>query len=157
MTADQIIRRYGMARHPEGGWYQEVHRSPVAVPYPAVPGGTRPALTAIHFLLSRGDFSAFHRLRSEEAWIHLAGEPLEMFLLGSAPVRRLLASAGGDGEPIVVVPPGVAQAARTTGDFTLAACLVAPGFEFGDFSLPSRDRLIAEFPEEAERIRALTR
>jgi hypothetical protein len=143
LTAEEIIRRYGMARHPEGGWYREIFRSP--------------AMTAIRFLLPRDDFSAFHRLKSEEAWIHLAGEPLEMFLLGETPVRRLLSPAGGDGEPIVVVPAGVPQAARPTGGYTLSACLVAPGFVFEDFSLPSREELLAEFPEESERIRSLTR
>jgi hypothetical protein len=132
VTAEELIRRYGMTRHPEGGWYREVHRSP--------------SLTAIHFLLPRGDFSAFHRLGSEEAWVHLGGAPLEIFLLGEAPARRVLSAAGGDGEPVVVVPAGVPQAARPMGDYALSACLVAPAFDFGDFSLPSREELIAEFP-----------
>ena len=143
MTAEEVIRRHRMARHPEGGWYREVYRSP--------------ALTAIHFLLPRGDFSAFHRLKNEEAWVHLAGAPLEMFLLGEEPARRVLSPDGGGGETVVVVPAGVPQAARSLGDCTLAACLVAPGFDFGDFSLPSREELIASFPREAERIRSLTR
>jgi len=143
MTAEEVIRRHRMARHPEGGWYREVYRSP--------------ALTAIHFLLPRGDFSAFHRLKNEEAWVHLAGAPLEMFLLGEEPARRVLSPDGGGGETVVVVPAGVPQAARSLGDYTLAACLVAPGFDFGDFSLPSREELIADHPGEAERIRSLTR
>ena len=145
-----------MSRHPEGGWYREIHRSAAVLP-PGGGGGRRPALTVIHFLLPRGDFSAFHRLNSEEAWVHLAGAPLEMFLLGERPVRRLLSPIGGGGEPVVVVPAGVPQAARPTGDYTLSACLVAPGFDFGDFRLPSREELEAAFPEEAARIRSLTR
>ena len=156
MTAEGIIRRYGLSRHPEGGWFREVHRS--AASFPALPGydGPRAPLTAILFLLSRGDFSAFHRLRSEEAWVHLAGAPLEMFLLGEEPVRRVLSPAG-EGEPLVVVPAGTPQAARPLGPYSLAACLVAPGFEFGDFALPPREELIASFPGEADRIRSLTR
>jgi len=143
MTAEEVVRRHGMARHPEGGWYREVYRSP--------------GLTAILFLLPRGDFSAFHRLKNGEAWVHLAGAPLEMFLLGGEPVRRLLSPDGGGGEPVVVVPAGVPQAARSLGDYTLSACLVAPCFVFEDFSLPSREELVASFPGEAERIRSLTR
>jgi hypothetical protein len=157
MTAEEVIRRHRMARHPEGGWYREVYRSPDALPFLPVHGGSRPALTVIHFLLPRGDFSAFHRLKSEEAWVHLGGAPLEMFLLGEEPVRRVLSPDGGDGAQVVVVPAGVPQAARSLGDYTLSACLVAPGFDFGDFSLPSREELTAEYPGEAERIRALTR
>jgi predicted cupin superfamily sugar epimerase len=143
MMAEEVVRRHRMARHPEGGWYREVYRSP--------------ALTVIHFLLPRGDFSAFHRLKRVEAWVHLAGASLEIFLLGEEPVRRVLSPAGGDGEPVVVVPAGAPQAARSLGDYTLSACLVAPGFDFGDFSLPSREELIASFPGEEDRIRSLTR
>jgi uncharacterized protein len=157
MTAEAVIRRYGLTRHPEGGWYREMHRSAAVFPFVRGYDGPRAAMTAIYFLLPRGDFSAFHRLKSEEAWVHLAGAPLEMFLLGEAPVRRVLSPVGGEGEPIVVVPAGAPQAARPLGEYALSACLVAPGFDYRDFSLPSRERLIAEFPQEAERIRSLTR
>ena len=34
-----------------------------------------------------------------------------------------------------VVPPGVWQAARPKGDYTLVQCTVAPGFDFADFSM----------------------
>ena len=155
--AEEIIGRLGLSRHPEGGWYREIHRSPDVMPRPEGDGGARPALTVIHYLLPRGDFSAFHRLRSEEAWVHLSGGPLELFLLGERPVRRLLSPFGGGGEPVVVVPACVPQAARPLGDYTLSACLVAPGFTFGDFTLPSREELVASFPEEVEMIRSLTR
>src|SRR3990170_7852442 len=98
MGLDEIIAAYRLARHPEGGWFREVHRS--SRPLAQIPGypGERTAFTAIYFLLARGDFSAFHRLRSEEAWIHLEGDPLEMILLGRE-VRRITlgpVTHGGD-------------------------------------------------------------
>jgi predicted cupin superfamily sugar epimerase len=34
-----------------------------------------------------------------------------------------------------VVPAGRWQAARTTGDYSLVGCTVAPGFEFDDYRL----------------------
>ena len=157
MAPEGIIASYRLKRHPEGGWFREVHRSSRTLdPVPGYPGA-RPAFTAIYFLLTRGDFSAFHRLRSEETWIHLAGDPLELVLLGEE-VRRLeLGPATGGGEPVAVVPAGELQGARTLGEFTLAACFVAPGFDFADFSLPAREELLRKYPQRRELVLAFTR
>jgi len=157
MGLDEIIAAYRLERHPEGGWFREVHRS--SRPLAQIPGypGVRPAFTAIYFLLARGDFSAFHRLRSEEAWIHLAGEPLELILMGPEVRRVNLGPATEGGSPVAVVPAGELQAARTLGEYTLSACFVAPGFDFADFSMPSREELLREYPDRRELILAFTR
>lgn len=157
MGPEEIIAAYRLERHPEGGWFREVHRSPL--PPGEIPGypGERAAFTAIYFLLTRDDFSAFHRLRSEEAWIHLAGDPLELILVGREVRRIRLGPATEGGEPIAVVPPGELQAARTSGEYTLSACFVVPGFDFADFSMPSREELLREYPERRELILTFTR
>ncbi|HTG82567.1 MAG TPA: cupin domain-containing protein [Geobacteraceae bacterium] len=156
MTAAELIDLYKLQPHREGGWYREVHRSDRFLGLlPGYPG-ERTALTAIYFLLAAGEFSAFHRVRSEEAWVHLAGAPLELVFLEEEPRIVPLASAGY-GEPLAVVPPGVLQAARSLGDYTLAACLVAPGFDFADFEIPSRERLESAFPRHTELVRRFTR
>jgi predicted cupin superfamily sugar epimerase len=41
--------------------------------------------------------------------------------------------------PQHTVPAGVWQAARSTGDYSLVACMVAPGFDFDDFALMAAD------------------
>ncbi len=152
-----IIASYGLAPHPEGGWFREFHRSgrPVG-PLPGIPG-VRPAVTAIYFLLTRETFSAFHRLRCEEIWIHLAGAPLSVVLLGPDLRSLRLASAVDGGPPALVVPSGALQGARTEGAYALAACIVAPGFDYADFEIPGRETLLREFPQHAGLIRGLTR
>jgi len=156
-SARDIIRRFDLLPHPEGGHYREVHRSGTSLGTPPGFPGPRTALTAIYFLLEEGDFSTLHCVRSEEAWVHLAGAALEIVLLGSAsPVRRLAPVAEG-GTPLAVVPPGALQAARSQGAWTLVACLVAPGFEFADFEMPTREELLRLHPEWAEVILAFTR
>lgn len=156
MTADEFIDCYRLQPHPEGGWYREVYRSEHLLGALAGYPGERTALTAIYFLLAAGDFSAFHRVRSEEAWVHLAGAPLELVLLGEEPGIVPLAPAGY-GEALVVVPRDMLQAARSLGDFTFAACLVAPGFDFADFEIPSRDDLLLTFPQHEVLVRRFTR
>ena len=157
MGPEEIIAAYRLERHPEGGWFREVHRSPRLLHQ--VPGysGARTTFTVIYFLLARGDFSAFHRLRSEEVWIHLAGDPLELVLIGREVRRIKLGPVSHGGEPLAVVPSGELQAAKSSGDYSLAACIVAPGFEFADFSMPSRAELLRDHPEQRDLILEFTR
>ncbi len=139
----EVISALRLAPHPEGGWFREIHRSE--------------RTTAIYFLLTRESFSAFHRLRSEELWIPLGGDPLELLLLGKGLRRLVLAAGGTTGASIGVVPPEVLQAARTMGEASLAACIVSPPFVPADFFLPSRHTLLGEYPEHAETILSFTR
>jgi uncharacterized protein len=157
MDQEGLIARYNLKPHPEGGWFAEVHRSHSSIGTPAGYPGERVALTAIYFLLGEGDFSAFHSVLSEEIWIHLAGSPLELVLLDSAPRRLTLAAPGEDGDPLLVVPPGVLQAARSLGSYTLTSCLVAPGFDFDDFHMPRASELIEAYPDSVSLIKSFTR
>jgi predicted cupin superfamily sugar epimerase len=167
LTAQDVIRQLGLVSHPEGGFYRETFRAaelPVALPE----RGARSASTAIYFLLRRGDFSAFHRVSSDEAWHHYLGAALELHLLGGSGHERLVLGPRLElGErPQAVVPRGVLQAARLVTspssspseyDFALVGCTVAPGFDFQDFEMPSRSALLAELPAHREIIEELTR
>lgn len=83
LDADALARSLGLAPHPEGGFYAETFRSDLSVGS-AAHSGPRSASTATYFLLRRDDFSAFHRVRSDEVWHHYLGDPLELVLLGQA-------------------------------------------------------------------------
>lgn len=130
--AEALIAAFGLAPHPEGGWYAETWRAPA-------PPGARPASTAILFLLRAGERSHWHRVDADEIWLWHAGAPL---VLGIAPgaagpaARLVLGPAFAAGErPQAVVPAGHWQAAETTGGYTLVSCVVAPGFRFEGFEL----------------------
>ena len=74
----ELILELGLARHPEGGWYREVHRSTVDV-HREPDGAQRSALTTIFFLLAAGEVSRWHRVAGgDEAWHFYEGEPLEL-------------------------------------------------------------------------------
>jgi predicted cupin superfamily sugar epimerase len=160
--AADIIRLLALAPHPEGGFFRETFRAD-PLPFALPERGVRSASTAIYFLLRRGDFSAFHRVRSDEVWHHYLGAPLELHLLELT--RHTLVTLGPRLErgerPQAVVPADVLQAARVApdseGDFTLVGCTVAPGFDFADFEMPSRAELVAQFPAERALIESLTR
>ncbi len=131
--AQAWIDRLGLTPHPEGGWYHEVFRSPAQV-QTGDGRSPRSALTTIDFVLAAGQWSAWHRVRSDEAWHLLDGGPLVLWLMPPtlADVRRV--TLGGDAPPRAVVPAGWWQAAEpSTGAFAYAGATVGPGFDFADF------------------------
>lgn len=134
---EDLIARYGLLSHPEGGHYREVHRSSLVV-RDEQRGVTRHALTAIHFLLQSGERSRWHQVLSEEVWHHAGGAPVELLLLDPElkEFHRYVLGPADDGHPpFAVVPAHWWQAARTVRGHTLCSCFVAPGFEFADFRL----------------------
>jgi len=153
-SAEQIIRRLGLAPHPEGGYYAETFRSKETVTL--ANGRVRSAGTVIYFLLPEGSFSALHRVAADEAWHHYSGAPLELVTISPEGVvqRILLGNNFAAGErPQHVVPAGHWQGARPlpAGNegtrFTLVGCTVSPGFDFQDFEMPSRAFLLEIFPQ----------
>lgn len=146
--ATELIRTLGMTAHPEGGYFREVFRSGETVR--ASHDRERSALTTIYFLLTAGAHSAWHRVRSDEAWHHYEGAPLELLVIDPGLTtlkRQLLGPVDENCAPVRVVPVECWQAARTTGDYTLVGCTVGPGFDFADFTM------LRDAPEGAERLR----
>lgn len=131
MTADEIIATLGLAPHPEGGHFAETFRDPDE-------RDGRSVSTAIYFLLRAGETSHWHRVDAAEVWHFHAGSPLALDIAGEgeAPRRVVLGTDLDAGQrPQIVVPAGAWQSARSLGDWTLAGCTVAPGFEFSGFEL----------------------
>jgi uncharacterized protein len=167
-SAEQVIQMLALDPHPEGGHYAELFRAPLAVTS-AVHASVRTASTAIYFLLKTGELSALHRVRSDEVWHHYAGDALDLHAFSEAGhTRHRLGSHLARGErPLAVIPAGVWQAARVeeglkdgpgpSQGYALCGCTVAPGFEFVDFELPSREAMLATLPAHAEWVKLLTR
>lgn len=148
-TARQWIDELGLERHPEGGWFRRVHTSELK----AAEG--RPALTSIYYLLEGDDFSAWHRLKSDELWFFHAGAPITIHELSAAGAYRATPLGGSAFQHAVVA--GNLFGATVEGDFALVSCAVAPGFDFAEFEMPSREELRAEFPNQYEFIVRLSR
>ncbi len=70
--AEFYIEQLKLIQHPEGGAYKEVYRSTETISNVNLPEGfekgDRPFCTSIYFLVNKGDFSAFHRIKSDESW-----------------------------------------------------------------------------------------
>lgn len=130
MSAEAIIAKLGLQRHPEGGWYRQTWVGPEV--------GGRASGTAILFLLQAGERSHWHRVDADEIWLWHAGAPL-VLALGETAATELWLGPDVLGAEVVqaVVPAGRWQAARSTGAWTLVSCTVSPGFRFEGFELAS--------------------
>lgn len=133
--ARALIDALRLVPHPEGGWYREIFRSSREV-QPQDGRPLRSALTTIDFLLLPGEFSAWHRVQSDEVWHLLEGGPLRLTLLSPSldAVHEVdLARAGPDTAPRAVVQAGWWQAAEAVSGFAYVGATVGPGFDFRDF------------------------
>ena len=148
IKAQNLIRNYKLLPHPEGGYYRETYRSPEII---NVDGKQRNTATAIYYLLNDGDKSHFHRLSSDEIWFFHEGEALEILLIDQRE-NLIINTLGIDSElgciPQFTIKAGTWFAARIKGGagYSLASCVVAPGFDFADFEMANKVQLCALFP-----------
>jgi predicted cupin superfamily sugar epimerase len=164
MNAQYWIEKLDLLPHPEGGFYREVYRCRESCDASGLPvrfGADRAFSTAIYFLLQAGDFSAFHRIKSDEIWHHYDGGDLEILVIHPNGDLEclLLGKQQPEARPMLVVPYNAWFAARLChGDgYVLCGCTVAPGFDFADFEMAARAELVRHFPQHAGVIGILAR
>lgn len=161
----QLIHQYSLQPHPEGGWYVQTYKSKELIPVDALPerfNGSRPFSTAIYFLLEEGNFSAFHRIKSDECWHFYTGGPLLVYVIRQDGTLEVV-TLGGDGSKEqlfqYVVPANCWFASEPApgSSFSFVGCTVAPGFDFADFELAEATMLISFYPQHENIIRKLCR
>jgi predicted cupin superfamily sugar epimerase len=163
--AKQWIEALGLRPHPEGGYFRETYRSAELVARANLPErftGDRHFATAIYFLLEEQDFSAFHRLKSDEMWHFYDGHALAVHVIdpdGTYSTIKVGKAVERGEYPQAVVPAGHFFAATVDdpAGYCLVGCTVAPGFDFADFEMPGRQRLIGMYPQHHRVIEKLTR
>ncbi len=159
------IEKLQLEPHPEGGYFRQTYRSEMVIAREALPPeftGARVASTAIYFLLEGKNFSAFHRLRSDEVWHFYAGLPVLVHVItqdGEYSSILLGCDLEAGQVPQAVVRAGCWFASHVADwkSFAVVGCTVAPGFDFQDFEMGKRAELVARFPRQRELIERLTR
>jgi predicted cupin superfamily sugar epimerase len=159
------IQKLELQPHPEGGFYRQTYRADLLLSQETLPPnfkGSRPAATAIYFLLAGENFSAFHRLQSDELWHFYLGGSLVVHVIGPTGSYSRI-HLGNDPEATEVLQ-GVVKAGcwfasevKDGKSFALVGCTVAPGFDFEDFELANGQELLQRYPEHRDVIHRLTR
>lgn len=165
LQIDQLIKHYKLQPHPEGGWYSQSYKSHEHIAADALPGrfkGERVFSTAIYFLLEKGNFSAFHRIKSDECWHFYAGDSLLIFIIHQSGELNII-SLGNDlekGQAFQhVVPANCWFASRPApgSEYCFVGCTVSPGFEFEDFEMADANGLANTYPQHESIIKELCR
>ena len=164
-AVNTLIEKYQLAPHPEGGFYRSTYRAPLVLSGSSLPStfsGDRPVSTAIYFLLQAGDFSAFHRIKSDECWHFYKGDPLWIHCLdseGRYQRHTLGATNEMDTHYQLVVPAGTWFASEPAAGaaYSFVGCTVSPGFDFADFEMASAARLANAYPACQDLIRSRCR
>lgn len=169
-SAEQWKQALELCQHPEGGWFREVYRAEETIPHQSLPRrftGARSFSTAIYFLLREAEFSAFHRIQQDELWHFYDGSALTIHRIdpaGNYSTVKVGRSPEAGENLLAVVQAGWLFGAtvdvagkKDSSAYALVGCTVAPGFDFADFEMPSRQQLLGEYPQHRKIIAELTR
>jgi len=166
MQIQELINHYNLLLHPEGGYYRQTYLSPETISKEALPvrfDGRRPFSTAIYFLIPHGEFSAFHRIKSDEVWHFYQGCALNIHVIhtdGTYELMKLGQNYTNQESFQLTVPANTWFASEPVGEigeYALVGCTVAPGFDFADFELANAHELSEEYPTHQAVIKRLCR
>jgi hypothetical protein len=158
-----IIKRLKLEPHPEGGYFKETYRSAGEInQLNANYQGKRNYSTCIYYLLTSDAFSAFHRIKQDEIWHFYDGSPVNLHQIspdGSYSSIIIGRDIDKGQQPQFVVKGGIWFAATVVNenDFSLVGCTVSPGFDFRDFEIADRSKLVINHPKHIKIITELTR
>jgi hypothetical protein len=161
--ARYLIENLELEPHKEGGYFKEIYRSDEILTPECLPERyteSRNLYTNIYFLLQEYDFSAFHKLQSDELWHFCEGDPINIYVLTHEGLQTItLGSEVAKGQfHQYLIKRGhwfAAELTRKDG-YCLAGCTASPGFEYDDLELANRKDLINEFPKYAQIINDFT-
>jgi predicted cupin superfamily sugar epimerase len=149
MEAQEVIEKLQLQPLPiEGGYFREMYANS--------------RCSTIYFLITPGNFSAFHKLVSDEIYHFYMGDPVELETISPDGERKTV-HLGNDlsrGEvPLFVVPANHWQGSRVSegGRYSLVGCTVNPAYKPEDCEHAERSKFVEMFPQHQRIIQELTR
>lgn len=158
------IEKLELIPHPEGGYFKEVYRAEEKFnfdPENSQYNSVRNFSTSIYYLLEGNQFSAFHKLASDEIWHFYYGCPVQLHLIDeSGNYKNVLVGNNIEEGNFLqyTVKHGIWFAAKPIDEssYSLVGCTVSPGFDFNDFVMGERTKLVAQFPKHKQLIEEFT-
>lgn len=140
---NELVQVHNLIPHPEGGFFKETYRSYFS--------------TGIFYLLTKGQKSSFHRIKSDEMWHFYSGDSISIVEITSeGTIKETILNKTN---VQYVVPANVWFGAYlpVNSEFAFTGCTVAPAFHFKDFEMGSKEKLLQEFPRAKTMIEKLLR
>lgn len=160
---ERIISKFNLKPHPEGGYFGAGFRASEFLRQESLASrydGPRNLYSSIYFMVTPDRPSRFHKLRTDEMWHFYAGDPMHINLIWDKGrhTEVVLNNQPGKEKFQTLVKHNTWMAATCEGPqgYSLVGCTLAPGFEYQDFELGDRDKLLAMYPEHRALITRLT-
>ena len=130
--SESLIKKLHMVAHPEGGHFSESFRD------------ENNNVSLIYYMLRKNEWSHWHRLTKNEILHFYKGDPLTIYTSKDG-INFKSITVGSDNNFHFVVEANSWFAMRSTGEYSLIGCTVAPGFDYADFELAPKDWKPANF------------
>ncbi|KUG24888.1 hypothetical protein ASZ90_005290 [hydrocarbon metagenome] len=165
IPASTLVEKLDLQPHPEGGYFKEVYRSNELIKTEGLPErytSERCFGTSIYYLLVGEQFSAFHKLQSDETWHFYFGSSIILHLISKQGEYSKIVLGQNLSEDEVfqfTIPKETWFAAevkdKTT--YSLVGCTVSPGFDFADFEMGDQKTLLDKFQQHQNLIKRFTK
>ena len=119
-----LIKQHKMISHPEGGYYVEIFK-------------TRD-VSHIYFLLEKHQYSHWHRICKNETLHFYSGSPLIIYTSKDGKEFQT-DKIGSKNNFIFNIKKNTWFAMKSSGEYSLIGCTVAPAFEFKDLELAPKE------------------
>ncbi len=126
------------------------------------PEKIRPASTLIYYLLVGTQYSAIHRVKSDEIWHFYLGSPVTIHIINEERISQRV-QLGNNLENdenlhyVVTKDTWFCAEINNKTSFALMSCTVSLGFDFDDFELGNRDKLLLQYPQHKDLIERFTK
>ena len=124
--SEYLIKKLQMVAHPEGGHFSESFRD------------KNNNVSLIYYMLRKNEWSHWHRLTKNEILHFYKGDPLTVYTSKDG-IDFNSITIGENNIYHFVVQANNWFAMRSTGEYSLIGCTVAPGFDYADFELAPKD------------------
>jgi uncharacterized protein len=155
--AARLIKRLGLEKHPEGGYFKQTYTAHTIVNVEGY-DGPRPVSTAIYYMLVADQFSAFHRIRSDELWHHYAGSSLTLYAIDNGELSEIkMGKSRGEAAQVAIkANTWFAASLNDKKSYCLLGCTVSPGFDYLDWKVGRRNELVKMYPQHRRIIERYT-
>ena len=130
IRAKELIAKYNLERHPEGGWFAEVYTAPFDHEGRAFMG-------SIYFLLDGEDMSHFHQIDCDEIWYYHEGCALKITMIIDGKESESIIGPLENQAAMAVIPKGAVFAAENLdkNSYCFMSCATTPKFSYDGFRL----------------------
>ena len=145
MNKEEIIKRYKLKPHQEGGYFTETYHSNIRF------NDKQFLYSSLIFLLGKGDISHFHRLEEDELWYYQAGDDCTIIDIDENYYIKEIKLGISDVNSTLqyLVKKGHIFGSKYAGDtFTLVGCMVSPSFTYKHFKLISKSEIQGKIDEQ---------